>query len=208
MNALLKICGAAAFPLGVLNALSGIVSIVWLLFLGDFKTLGIGVAVYFLSSFAIALLMLPGAALSVAMVALIGSVGPRSPVGLVGVGVNKLYHVLAIGSWCLGMLLLFNELGVRNTDNDTMLPYALAGYALAVSPWINVAKQEMATSENAMGTVMAVFFAQLATATVTILGWLGALSGLGFLELYCGILIVGWFIQVYFSAQELRHMNA
>jgi hypothetical protein len=193
METLGKLMTVLAVPLGFLNALSGIVSVIWLLVLGDWTALLVGIALLIGSTFLIGLLMLPGTAIAVATAA-VGVWTNMRGVAFIGMAfLGNLFHVAIISVWCIAIFLLFMRLGYQ--AHHAPLPYLLGSYALALAPWQSLAAKEAGSGAQGFTTIMIVFFAQLAFAVIMLMVVVGSPSLEDIVIVFGSIMFVVWIIQ-------------
>jgi len=156
-----------AAPLGILNALGGIVSVIWLIVLHDWSTLLGGVALLFASSFVIGILMLPAAGIMAATVAVGAKTGMRGVLFWGLVFLDELYGSAVISVWCLAIFFIFMALGRQAHNPD--LPYLLGSYALALGPWQSMAAKEAGPEGEGFTTLALVFFTQVAYVAIMLM---------------------------------------
>ncbi|WP_271065391.1 hypothetical protein [Caulobacter sp. NIBR1757] len=151
MGALLAIL---AIPIMLLNWLGGIVGFIWLIVLGDWATIGLGVAVLLVGTFAIGLALAPGMLVMAPMAALYER-GRRTSALVIGaLGLLWTYAVLTV--WCVGMFTYM----LSRAEGDSIIPYLLWGYGAATGPWTYMAHKESRADPSAPATMTA-FAAQL-----------------------------------------------
>lgn len=151
---------AAMFKLVVgvltsLNMLGGIVSGIWLAFLGEWRAIGLGILGMFVSHFAITIALLPSLALSGATIA---AANRRSRAGMLAFsGLNNLYIAALMTTWCLWIMSIF----MSRADARSWIPMLVWSYGVAMGPWSYMASKD-AQGGGGDASVATVFFAQLA----------------------------------------------
>jgi hypothetical protein len=129
------IFGLMAVPLALLNLLSGLVAIVWLLLLGEWRMVAFGALYAFSSTFLIGVAMLPGM-LFAGPAAMAAERGRTLLAVIIGFPALAWTYVLLFGS-----AFLFLSYAARVHDGF-ILPYLLWAYATALAPWANMARKE------------------------------------------------------------------
>lgn len=139
----------------VLNALGGVVSGLWLAFLGQWGVIGLGILGVFTAHFAIAIALLPSAALGVAA----GVAAERkSRFAFYSLAaLSSLYVAALITAWCLFVLTTF----LRRADAHSWIPILVWSYGVAMAPWAWLASKEV-EGGGGDASATAVFFGQLA----------------------------------------------
>jgi len=138
-------------PLFVLNALGGVVAAIWLAILGEWGTIGIGLAVLVVGPFAIGLLLLPQM-----LFAGIGSFWQSSRSAmLITMILSNIYTSVLLGFCCLYVLAFF----VSNATSASLTPSLLWAYAVGTGPWAYLLSKE---PDSSVGSTIATFFADLA----------------------------------------------
>lgn len=135
MRSLLHIVGV---PIAIMNALSGIVAIVWLLYLWDWKPLVIAALVLTLSSLAANILIAPGIMISLGAGAIAGSAGASRAAAYIGSALSNLWIVLVEAAWCVGALMLFRPLATETN----YIPILLLTYNVATGVWTWMAQKD------------------------------------------------------------------
>lgn len=146
---------AIMIPLMLLNAFGGIIAGIWLAILGEWSAIFLGIAILFIGSFVVALLLAPG-------------------MGLAGVGAmalergNKLagwFFLLLASPWTYIVIIvweivIFNMFGKRVTP-DNVIPMWLWSYGAATGVWSYMASKERQNGDGG-GAAAAAFGAQIA----------------------------------------------
>ncbi|HVU06624.1 MAG TPA: hypothetical protein VHE10_02455 [Candidatus Paceibacterota bacterium] len=142
-------------PFIMLNVLGSIVSTIWLLFLGEWRLVVMGVIFILISSFVISILLLPTMGF---MYLILKSLEKNRRVLVAIVGWLNLTYTHVIGLvWTIGIfILMFNIAGDGN-----VFPYLLFGYGLATGPYAYMASKE---DREATGSHMTVWLLQFAYA--------------------------------------------
>lgn len=129
MKALMGLVTALSIPLMILNMLGGIVSGVWLGVLGEWRIIGAGILVFFVSTGLLGFALMPSLLLA-APAAYCAEKGKTG--GLVLFGALSSFYILAlITAWCCGILFMF----VKDATPGSLIPRLLWSYGLATGPW-------------------------------------------------------------------------
>ena len=193
MKALTNFMIILSSPLAILNALSGIVSIIWLIILGDWSALVVGVGILICSSFVIGILMLPSGAIMLALAALGEKVNWRG-IAFYGLSfLSNLYSVAVMSVWCLAVFVLFAMLAQKG--HHSILPYLLGSYALALAPWQGMAAREQGADGAGFTTIMLVFFAQVAYVVIMFMALAASPALVDIVFAFGGIMFIVWIIQ-------------
>jgi hypothetical protein len=156
MKALGALLTALMVPLMLLNLLGGIVSLIWLAFLGQWSTIFLGLLIGFTGAFLVSVLLLPGIGL-----AGLGSVaferGNKAIGGLL-VLLSAPWTPLVILVWEVAIFLVF---GRRAPAPNLALPVWLWSYSAATGVWSYLASKEQQTGNGDMAAFGA-FAAQIA----------------------------------------------
>lgn len=193
MDALGNFIKILSVPLGILNALSGIVSIAWLLVIWDWKVLLLGIAILFISNFVIGLLMLPSAAILLATAAAGGKTNFRGITFFSLAFLGNLYVVAVISIWCIAVLVLFGM--AAQQGHHSIIPYLLGSYAIALSPWQMMAARESGIDAGSVGSVIIIFFAQIAYAVIMLMILAASPTIEDVAIIFGGIMFIAWVIQ-------------
>ncbi|HLT28456.1 MAG TPA: hypothetical protein VK013_00310 [Myxococcaceae bacterium] len=133
MTGMLSILGLV---MGLLHLVGGFIAFVWLLFLGQWSTVGVGVLALVLSGLVIRAALLPGLWLFGVPAAVLEK-GPqpgRAKPFYALIGANT---VVVMGAWCLLWVWLF----LGRAEPDTRIPMLLWAYAVSVTPWVRMARK-------------------------------------------------------------------
>jgi hypothetical protein len=134
MTAFLGFLNVLAIPLLALNLLGGAVSGVWLLLIGEWRMVLLGVAILSVSGFVLgAAVLLPPLLIAVTL----ASVRKR-PVQIFVAALGSLYAGAVILLWCVGVLWLFG----RQASTRSVVPVLIWSYGVAVGPWANMASHD------------------------------------------------------------------
>lgn len=197
MENLSKLMTALGIPLNLLNALGGIVSVIWLLVGGDWRTIVAGVVILLFSSFLVRILMLPGLAITAVTVAIGAKKDMKGMAFFTAAFLGNLYFIAVITVWCLVILVVFLFLGDK-AHASSPLPYLLGSYAIALSPLQRMAALENGPGMQGLGTIIIVFFAQVAQVAYVVtmlMMWLGSPSLANVGVAFSAVMVVAWVIQ-------------
>lgn len=149
------VLGLVGLLFGALNFFGGIIAVVWLAYLGEWRVLGLGLLALMLAPMALGLLVLLGMVFGAPAVALLER--GRSIVAFPLVLLSHAYTHVLVAAWGL---LVFFEATNRLTEQN-FWPLLLWSYSVAVGPWSYMAAKE-SQSGGGEGAVITTFFAQLA----------------------------------------------
>ena len=142
-------------PLMILNMFGGIISGIWLAFLGDWWAIGYGVAGLFLSSFFLASLLFPAILISAPGMLLIDK--GKEILAIPFLFLGNLYTVALMSSWCLAVFIFF----MARAGSDNYIPLLLWSYGAALGPWMYMAQKEQQSGTSG-GETISIFFAEIA----------------------------------------------
>lgn len=184
-------------PLFLLNKFGTIVAAVWLLILGDWPVVLLTIAIAVSSSFLTMILLLP----SMLFVAPLAFFSQRqSLLGTAFCGFLSLFYTaVAICAWSLFIFILFS----RGIDGRNLIPVLLISYGAAIGPWMYAAQQEFRADQDAPGTAITVFFAQLAYIASVVVALLTPLSILQMALVFLGVMMIGIAIQIIATAMSM-----
>lgn len=125
-------------PIMILNMAGGIVGGIWLVFLGEWRLIGIGILLLFTSHWILSILMIPS--MPIAGIA-VYFYEKNNPLGHLFGFISQLYtNILIIGTCVFAFLLCSSfysgEIGLR------YIPYLLWSWGMALGPWQFFASKE------------------------------------------------------------------
>lgn len=141
--------GVLSFPVMLLNFGGGIVGGIWLLIIGNWSLLGLGVFSMFVSSFLLGLVLAPGLVFT-APAALAFQNG-RQVIGSLCALIGNLYTSAIMTIWCVGC---FYVVLVSYYRGGSIWPYLLWAYGMATGPWTYMAARE---GRDAIGSSLSAF---------------------------------------------------
>jgi hypothetical protein len=138
-------------PIFLLNAFGLVVSGVWLLAIGEWRAVLLGLVTMLVAPFLLGLALLPVAAIGAAGIYF----AKRGlTIGLYVVGLlASIYTYVLIGGWCGGVVFQY----MQNAAPKSFWPLLIWSYGVATSPWSYLAKRD-----QALPSFLAAFFAQVA----------------------------------------------
>jgi len=151
MNAFFEFINVLSTPLVILNIFGEVVSGVWLLIIGEWRLVVLGVIAIVVSSFVLGLLMMPSLLFAGLASVIKGNGGKMVPVVL-----STLYTALVMTVWCVASLWVF---GVFATSKN-VVPLLIWSYGVAVGPWADMARKDQAGQGGNMFSMISVFFAE------------------------------------------------
>jgi hypothetical protein len=147
-------------PLMLLNFVGGIVGYIWLVFLGEWSVIGIGILATVFGAFVCSVALAPGLLVSVPAVGMYsrGGVARIASFPLMLIGLAWTFAVMCV--WAVWWFAYFMSAGVLS-----ILPALLVAYSVATAPWVYMAQKEAQSGDgNAASTA---FFLQLGCADRT-----------------------------------------
>jgi hypothetical protein len=123
------ILGLISIPVKLLNFGGGIVGGIWLAMLGKWGLLGLGVASMFISSFGLALALMPGLLFMVPGGLAIDR--GRYVVGGLCLVLSNLWAYIVMTVWSVGCF----KVVFGHYDSGSIWPYLLWAYGVATGPW-------------------------------------------------------------------------
>ena len=189
MKALMGLVTALSIPLMILNMLGGVVSGIWLGVLGEWRIIGAGILVFFVSTGLLGFALMPSLLLS-APAAYCAEKGKT--VGLVFFGALSSVYILGlITAWCCGVLFLF----VKDASAGSLIPRLLWSYGLATGPWAYMASKDAQGGEG-FASMLATFLAQLAYATIILLVIFSPMNIVQAVKVFAGFMALGLVVQM------------
>jgi hypothetical protein len=185
MNTILTVMTGLAVPLGVLNALGGIVAGVWLAVLGEWGVIGWGIAGLFFSAYGLSFAMLPGLIFA-APSAYFAQRGYKWPFYFF-VLLGALYTVAVIAAWCGAVLYFF----VIRADSASLIPTLLWSYGAATGPLAFMTQKEQQGGDSAFAAVATTFFAQVGYLAMILMVLLLPATLLDILVVFSFVMLIG-----------------
>jgi len=118
-------------PFVIINSLGGIISGVWLAFLGEWWALGVGVVVLVAGHYLMPLSLAPQVvALGPAILLLKKSKILAAPFFFFGIVITN----LVVSGWCLAIFWYY----LSRSSEDSQIPFLLWSYGIATTPWLRM----------------------------------------------------------------------
>ena len=190
MKALMGLITALSFPLMLLNILGGITSGIWLVALRDWRTLGLGISFFFISTLILGIALMPSLLLAAPAV-YFAERGRMVGVAFFG-ALSSLYTLALITIWCCGVLFLF----VRDANAAHIIPRLIWSYGIATGPWGYMASKEPDPEDGAAGSAIAVFLAEVAYLLIMVLVIFSGITLLEALKVFGSFMAAGLVIQI------------
>ena len=135
-----KIIEILTIPIMLMNGFSAIAGGAWLVLIGEWKLLGIGIALLFTSHFILSFAMLPGMLITAIATPFIEK---NSPLQYVFAYLSQLYTNILIVIWCFGSFFYcYSFYGGEGLFDFGLIPYALWSWGIALGPWQFFANKE------------------------------------------------------------------
>ncbi len=208
-NNFMAICTALIIPIMILNLLGIVVSMIWLISLGVWEPIVIGIIFMLVSSFAISIALMPS--LLFVIPALSAFEKGRKMLGAFWVSLNMLYTIGLITTWCLSIMAFFMDMSFVN--DSSIIPVLIWSYGIALFPWMWLAKKDQQSSGGNEFSLFYTFLAQISYILGMILFLFEATFGtiaviFGAIMLFGGILahfvVFGGEIKKLFSKKEVK----
>ncbi len=165
------IIGLLMVPLALLNFFGGIISGIWLAFLGEWAVIGIGLVALVGGHFLISLALIPMMAMAIPG----GALAEKGHIlsAITFTFFSNTYLALVMTIWCLGC---FYILVGRLDSADAVIPCVIWSYGVALGPWMFMAQKEAQSSGGADMSSITTFFCQVAFVTMAIAFFVGPYS--------------------------------
>lgn len=184
MRAISAILEVISVPLMLLNLLGGVVAGVWLVILGEWGTVGLGIVFFVASTVLLGIALLPSVLL---MVPAARFAERGKTAGLIVFGALSSIYVLAlITIWCCGVLYLF----VNNADAGNLIPKLIWSYGIATGPWVYMASKEEYSSDEGLASFLTTFLAELAYLVIMLLIIFSSLTLLKAIQIFAAFMLV------------------
>jgi hypothetical protein len=163
VSAIARVLGVISVPLMVLNFISGFVSGIWLLVIGEWRSVLLGIAIVAVASFALGIVLVLPTLLFAGLV----STG-KEALQHISVVLSSLYVGTIIVVWCTVILLVF----LGRTSPRNLIPMMLWSYEVATGPWAYMASKDRDNTYSMISTV----FAEVGYAVVLVMIFFGSPS--------------------------------
>lgn len=152
MNAVLGVLALLTIPIGIINLLGGIVSGIWLLFLGEWKALGLGIFSLFFAPLFLGFCLGPGLLFSLPAARVMEK--GKIALGIMLGAPAAFYTVGVMVAWCYGVFQLFDNMA----NDSSRIPMLLWSYGVATGPWGYMASKESDGQGGFNPSVLHTFF--------------------------------------------------
>jgi hypothetical protein len=146
---LLGVISVLSLPVMLLNFGGGIVGGIWLLILGNWALLGLGLLSMFISSIGLSLALAPGLLFSGPGVLALGR--KRYVIGCIALLLGNLWTFVVMTVWCVGS---FYVVFRSYYTGGSIWPYLLWAYGMATGPWTYMAARE---GQDSIGSSLSAF---------------------------------------------------
>ena len=155
MRAILGILAILSIPLILMNLLGGIVSGIWLVVLGEWRAIGLGILSLFCSTMLIGFALLPSFLFALPAAKFIehGKYGFGIIIGMPA----ALYTVGVMIAWCLLVLVVFEGMA----DEASRIPMLIWSYGVATGPWSYMASKEHEADDDFNPSTLHTFFVSI-----------------------------------------------
>jgi hypothetical protein len=135
----------------ILNVFGFIGSLIWLLVIGQWRSVVVGILVYLIANFVLPLALLPSMALGAPGIYFAKR---RITIGVYFFGLlSSIYTYVLITAWCGGVTFYF----LNDAPAGAFWPLLIWAYGVATAPWTY-----MAQKDGAIASFIAAFFMQVA----------------------------------------------
>lgn len=160
MSAVMGLLIVLSVPLMVWNIFGGVVPVIWLLIIGDWCPVLLGIGIVIVSDFGLSILLMLPLLLFAGLAALGKRVGQ-----IIAVVLSMLYTGAIIVIWCSVVLFLFR----RQLSPKNLVPVMILSYGVAVGPWAY-----LASHEDNPASVISTLAAELGYAVVLLMVFFGS----------------------------------
>jgi len=180
MKSLTGFITVLSIPLVFLNMLGGIASGIWLAILGEWGAIGLGVAIFFVSTMLLSLAIAP----SILLAAPAGHFAEKGNIfGLVCFGtLSSLYILALVTVWCCGILFLF----VTNATPNSLIPRLILSYGVATGAWAY-----LSSKDKSFASTLTTFLAEIAYLVIMMLVIFSHITLLGAIKVFVGFMLIG-----------------
>lgn len=202
MNGLLRLTTAFAIPLGVLNAVGGVIAGIWLAILGEWGMIGWGFAFMVFSSWGLSFAMMPGMIFAFP-IAYFFDRGQRV-LAYPFVFLAGLYNTAVITVWCGWTLAFF----AQRADGSSMIPALLWAYGAATGPLAYMTQKEGQGGGDNTGATITTYFAQLGFVIMVGAALVAGLSIAEAMVIFAAVMLIGTGFQFIVALQAQRERDA
>jgi len=192
MEIFARLFSIAVIPLGILNALGGVVAFIWLAFLGEWGSIGYGFAGLFGGTFLIGIAMMPGLIFAIPAVEL-EQKGYKLSAALIGM-LSAIYTAAVITLWCMGMLYFF----VERANHSALIPSLLWTYTVSTAPIAFMAQKESGSGGGEFALISS-FFTQVAFVVTVVTGYFLSSSLIELLIVFAAIMGISVLLQFFIA---------
>lgn len=179
-------------PIMILNIFGFIGSAIWLLVIGQWRSVVAGIFIAFVANFVIGLALLPGLALGAPAIYFAKR---RITIGVYLFGLlSSIYTFVLITAWCAAVTFYF----LRDASGGAYWPLLIWAYGIATAPWTY-----MAQKDESIPAFIATFFMQTAYIVMMIAIALGV-SLSSAVDVFGVVMVVGVITQMRFLAEANR----
>jgi len=199
MKFLTGIFSALSFPLFILNMFGGIIAGVWLVVLGEWREIGFGVLIFFVSTFLLRLILMPTVLFGLPTAYFANRKNTLGIIFFSSLGSIYIYGMITI--WCCWIFFLF----VRNLTPANTIPTLIWSYGIATGPWAYIASKEQGASS--FGSMLAIILTQFAYLTILILVLIYSVTDIHPLPIFFGFMSIGFLIQLLSAYSKRNEMT-
>jgi|ERR1051326_464563 hypothetical protein len=190
MKVLTAIVTALSVPLMILNMLGAVVSGIWLLVMGEWRPVLLGILFFFSSSLLLGLALMP-ILLFVAPAMWLAE--RRKTLWVLCFGaLSSAYTLSLVTIWCCAVLFLF----VKDATSSSLIPRLIWSYGVATGPWSYMASKEQGPEGEGFASTIATFFAQLAYLAIMLFVLFTEITTVGVIKVFAVFMLVGLIIQL------------
>lgn len=197
-NFLLTILNALSvlsFPLMILNVFGAIVAGIWLMLLGEWGTIGVGLLGGIFGSLAVSFLLLP---IMLFMAPAAHLIEKRNNAGFAFfVGLTLIYQVVIMTLWCCGILHYF----MKDATAVNYIPTLIWSYSVATGPWAYLASKDQVPGAENIYSLLMTFFAELAYVIIMVLILFSSFDFWDLVKVFLGIMFLGMILQLAIAIQ-------
>jgi hypothetical protein len=186
----------------VLNIFGVAVGVIWLVIIGKWVVLGVGLLSMFFSASVIGFVLIPGTLINLVAAPFLGK--RLWFVGFPFLLAGSIYSDAIIGAWCFGAVVFF----VGEAGADATLPALLWAYGVAIWPLSYMTQMSSGRDGAGFADVLITFAAQLAVVLMAIDVLANGLNFRALVYLSAGTMIVAALVQATVAFLVMRESAA
>lgn len=187
----LSLLRALLLPLVLINMLGWVVSGIWLAWLGEWRTIGLGLVFLLASLTMLGLALVPSLLISGAAAACFQR-RQIAPYILLH-AISGLYVIGIQTVWCCGVLFFFTE----SLSQEKRIPTLLWSYAIATAPWSFMASKDRGEQpEQGFASRLSSFLGQVAYLVIVMVILNSSITQSSAVAIFAAIMLIGLALQL------------